>query len=146
MESIRLSDNHSRVANTGCKSTHWIPPLLGREAPRATAGIAPRRDVVKRDLATRVQERIHETHRRAAFRDQAVIEQRYDAREQRCARACARHIGDRTSDVHLVGDALRGHVRVPAPGLVEEPCVRGAEDGEVAPDRIRLVRGLREDI
>lgn len=105
------------------ETTHRIPASLSGEPLRPASGVAARRDVVQRALARRVQERVEEAHCRLARRDEAIIEQRDDAREDRGARARPGYRRHGPVDHDLVRDACGGDIGVRTPGLVEQPGV-----------------------
>lgn len=127
-------------------TTHRIPAGLSGEPLRPASGVAARRDVVQRALARRVQERVEEAHRRLARRDQAVIEERDDAREDRGARARPGYRRHRPVDDDLVRDACGGDIGVCTPGLVEQPSVSRAQSREVRGDGVGLVLWRGEEV
>lgn len=127
-------------------TTHRIPAGLSGEPLRSASGVAARRDVIQRALARRVQEGVEETHRRLARRNQAVIEQRDDAREDRSARARPGYRRHRAIDHDLVRDACGGDIGVCTPGLVEQPGVGRTQSREIRRDGVGLVLWRGEEV
>ncbi len=150
VERIRYlqTDSSDELGKVRCAETgDGIPAGLRGEAVGAASRVVAGGDVVERSGARGgVEEGVEEAQGRLARGDEAVVEQRHDAREDR-----ARARGARDGLGHLVDDdldvlALGGDVGEGAPGGVELARVGRAERGEVGRDRGRLVRWACEDV
>lgn len=139
---------HHHQAPTTPNTTHRVPALRGVEARRAAAArqVVALDNVVQPALRRRraIQPRVEEAEHAPALAEQPVVDERDDRRERRRRAARAAHDERRPARDDVVPRAVRGDVRVRAPGRVEEPGRVRAERGEVGRDRGGLVGRLRE--
>ena len=127
--------------------THRVPTRTRIEARRVirASKIIPFRDSVERPLRSggRVQPWIQPTKRCLPCSEQAIVQQRNDARERRRRSARPADADDLTVRDDLVVPPVRGDVRVRTPGRVVEPCVGAAQCADVGVHGGGLVGWLR---
>ena len=131
------------------QARHRVPPPRGREALRPAPRVRPVLDIIERGREQmRVQRGVDPPDGALARGDARVVDGGDERRKDRRARARAAARRELAVDRDDGREAVRGHVRVRAPGRVERARVVARGDGvlQVPVHAPRLEGRLREDV